>query len=51
MIWDAARPDSSPEIKDSGKFARLEHVIANRCVEAGYRETRAVHALERLAAP
>jgi hypothetical protein len=34
MIWDGVLPDSSPETQHSGKFPRLEHVIAN-----GYRRT------------
>jgi hypothetical protein len=33
IIWDVARPDSSPEAKDNGKIPWLEHVIANRRVE------------------
>src|SRR6202041_1294603 len=33
MIWDAAQRNSSPEAKDSGKFPRLEHVIAKRPAE------------------
>jgi hypothetical protein len=45
VIWDAARPDSSPEAKDSGKIRWLEHVIANG------RGAGASHPLERLAEP
>jgi hypothetical protein len=52
LIWDAARPDSSPEIEDSGKFERFEHVIGNRAAEPAIARGRLrLYPLERLVAP